>query len=356
MSNGQASAPTSGYQPEQLVTQVTAADGNVPQISLGDPELSEAVSKGLAQVEQLLQDELSRGEDFVIDKVLHLTEAGGKRFRPMFALIASQYGVRPGSDDVIQAATVVEMTHLATLYHDDVMDEADKRRGVDSANARWNNSVAILAGDILLANISRIMANLGVETVAHFAETFHDLVTGQMRETVGAGGGDEIEHYMAVIREKTGVLIASAGYLGALHSGAPDEIRDALYRYGYDIGMVFQIVDDIIDIFSDYTQSGKNPGTDLREGVFTLPVLYALAEQTSVGQQLRAKLTGPIGEDDALLTEVLALLEQSTGRERALADVHALLNNAEEQLALLPAGPATEALATLARMTVARVG
>lgn len=356
MSNGHAGLPTSGNEPEQLVTQVTSADGNAPQISLGDPALTDAVNTGLAQVEELLLAELSRGESFVTDKVLHLAQAGGKRFRPMFALIASQYGERPGCENVISAATVVEMTHLATLYHDDVMDEADKRRGVDSANARWNNSVAILAGDILLANVSRIMAQLGVETVAHFAETFHDLVTGQMRETVGAQGGDEIEHYMNVIREKTGVLIASAGFLGALHSGAPAAICTSMKNLGYHIGMVFQIVDDIIDIFSDYSQSGKNPGTDLREGVFTLPVLYALAEEGPVGDELRAKLTGPIGDDDALLAEILDLLGRSTGRERALADVHSLLSQAEAELAALPAGPATDALGTLARLTVSRVG
>lgn len=356
MSNGQAGVSTTGDQPAELITQVTAAEGKSPQISLGDSELEVAINQGLSEVEDYLYAELARGESFVTDKVLHLAQAGGKRFRPMFALMASQYGPKPGCMDVVKAATVVEMTHLATLYHDDVMDEADKRRGVDSANARWNNSVAILAGDILLANVSRIMAELGVETVAHFAETFHDLVTGQMRETVGPEGRNAVDHYMDVIREKTGVLIASAGYLGALHAGATPEVRDALRNFGYDIGMVFQIVDDIIDIFSDYSQSGKNPGTDLREGVFTLPVLYALEEEGTVGDQLRAKLTGPIGDDDALLDEILTLLGQSTGRQRALDDVHALLAKAEAELAKLPSGPATEALTTLARMTVARVG
>lgn len=356
MSNGQAGLPTTGEQPAELVTQVTAAEGNAPQFSLGDPVLTDSINEGLEQVEELLHAELSRGESFVTDKVLHLAQAGGKRFRPMFALIASQYGSKPGCAEVVSAATVVEMTHLATLYHDDVMDEADKRRGVDSANARWNNSVAILAGDILLANVSRIMAELGADTVSHFAETFHDLVTGQMRETVGPEGRDPIAHYMDVIKEKTGVLIASAGYLGALHSGAAPEVCDALRGFGYNIGMVFQIVDDIIDIFSDYSQSGKNPGTDLREGVFTLPVLYALAEDSPVGEELRAKLTGPIGDDDALLAEILDLLGRSTGRERALADVHSLLAGAESELAKLPAGPATDALTTLARLTVSRVG
>lgn len=325
------------------------------RVDLGNPALNEDISVGMTRVEELLQKELSVGEDFIVEKVKHLAKAGGKRFRPMFALLASQYGDRPVSEDVIKAAVVVEMTHLATLYHDDVMDEAAKRRGVESANARWSNSVAILAGDILLAHVSRLMADLGTDTVRHFSETFGDLVTGQMRETIGVGDNDPIEHYMAVIREKTGVLIASAGYLGALHSGATSAHIEALRAYGAAIGMVFQIVDDIIDIFSASEDSGKTPGTDLREGVFTLPVLYALREQTPVGEELRATLTGPL-TDDVTVARVLDLLAQSTGREQALADVHRYLNEAESQLELLPQDATTDALRNLARFTVQRVG
>ncbi|AIU31943.1 MULTISPECIES: polyprenyl synthetase family protein [Corynebacterium] len=325
------------------------------RVDLGNPALNEDISVGMTRVEELLQKELSVGEDFIVEKVKHLAKAGGKRFRPMFALLASQYGDRPVSEDVIKAAVVVEMTHLATLYHDDVMDEAAKRRGVESANARWSNSVAILAGDILLAHVSRLMADLGTDTVRHFSETFGDLVTGQMRETIGVGDNDPIEHYMAVIREKTGVLIASAGYLGALHSGATSAHIEALRAYGAAIGMVFQIVDDIIDIFSASEDSGKTPGTDLREGVFTLPVLYALREQTPVGEELRATLTGPL-TDDVTVARVLDLLAQSTGREQALADVHRYLNEAESQLELLPQNATTDALRNLARFTVQRVG
>lgn len=335
------------------------AEGSQPKaaakVDLGDASLNQAVAEGMQRVETLLMDELSKGESFVSEKVLHLTKAGGKRFRPMFALLASQYGTEPMNDRVIKAASIVEMTHLATLYHDDVMDEADKRRGVPSANARWNNSVAILAGDILLAHTSRIMSELGVGTVAHFAETFGELVTGQMRETIGAGDGDAVEHYMKVIREKTGVLIASAGYLGGLHSGATPERIEALRGYGYAIGMVFQIVDDFIDIFSDTAQSGKTPGTDLREGVFTLPVLYALQEDTPVGEELRSILTGPV-QDDATVAHVLDLLAQSQGRQKALDDVTAYLNEAEQHLEALPDCATTDALRNLARFTVARVG
>ncbi|AKE40509.1 polyprenyl synthetase [Corynebacterium kutscheri] len=324
-------------------------------VDLGDEPLNLAIAEGMQRVEELLLAELAVGEDFIVEKVLHLARAGGKRFRPMMALLASNYGSNPLNLNVIRAAVVVEMTHLATLYHDDVMDESDKRRGVESANSRWDNSVAILAGDILLAHVSRLMAVLGTDTVAHFSETFGTLVTGQMRETIGAQDGDPVAHYMKVIEEKTGVLIASAGYLGALHSGAKSEHIEALRGFGAAIGMVFQIVDDIIDIFSDTTESGKVPGTDLREGVFTLPVLYALREDTPVGAQLRELLTGPIHEDDSV-TRALDLLTQSTGREQALADVYRYLEIAESHLAQLPDNETTVALRNLARFTVQRVG
>lgn len=325
-------------------------------VDLGDADLNARIGDGLAAVEKLLLEELSKGEAFLVDKVLHLVRAGGKRFRPMMALLAAQYGPRADSADVIKAAAVVEITHLATLYHDDVMDEAELRRGVESANSRWDNSVAILAGDILLAHASRLMSELGRETVLHFAETFGELVTGQMRETVGPEGADPIEHYTKVIREKTGVLIASAGYLGALHAGASEEHTDALKRLGEIIGIVFQIVDDIIDIYSDPDESGKTPGTDLREGVFTLPVLHALAEDTEVGEELRGLLTGPLGDDDAAVERALELLGRSTGREKALADVHRYLAAAEEQVQRLPDNQVTRALGQLAHYTVRRVG
>ncbi|AKK07823.1 polyprenyl synthetase family protein [Corynebacterium testudinoris] len=324
-------------------------------VDLGDAELNQRISVGLGAVEELLDVELAKGEDFLVDKVMHLTKAGGKRFRPMMALLASEYGPHAGSENVVKAATVLELVHLATLYHDDVMDEADLRRGVPSANARWTNSVAILAGDILFAHASRLMSELDVATVAHFAQTFQDLVTGQMRETIGAEDGDPIEHYMKVIHEKTGVLIASAGHLGAVHGGASAEHVDALTRLGGAIGMIFQIVDDIIDIFSDPAESGKTPGTDLREGVFTLPVLYALAEDSPVGDQLRALLVGPLTTDEDVAL-ALELLEQSTGRARALAEVQRYLTEAETQIARLPEGRATEALKLLTAYTMRRVG
>lgn len=325
------------------------------KIDLGDDALNTRLNTGLEAVEDLLMAELSRGEKFLTDKVTHLAAAGGKRFRPMMALLCAEFGPNPRAQNVINGATVTEMVHLATLYHDDVMDEAERRRGVESANARWSNTVAILAGDILFAHASRLMSRMDLATVEHFADTFEELVTGQMRETVGAQGTNPVEHYLKVIDEKTGVLIASAAYLGARHSGASDEVVQRCARIGDAVGMVFQIVDDIIDIFSDPEQSGKTPGTDLREGVFTLPVLYALEEDSEAGEALRRLLTGPL-TDDADVTRALDLLGRTRGRERALETARGYLDIVERELDALPDIPAREALRTMTRLTVERVG
>lgn len=323
---------------------------------LGNPELNQALTEGLQRAESMLLNELAQGESFLTDKIRHLAEAGGKRFRVMFALLAARYGTNPTAEDVIRAAVVVELTHLATLYHDDVMDEADRRRGAESANARWNNSVAILAGDYLFAVASKLMAILGTETVAHFAEAFQELVTGQMRETVGASEGqDPIEHYMTVIQEKTGVLIASAGFLGALHAGAPREHVEALQLFGRNMGQVFQIVDDIIDVWSDPEESGKTPGTDLREGVFTLPMLYAMRQDDEIGARLREILVGPV-TDDALVDEALELIRKSEGREKSLEDVEHYRALAEAELAKLPDNDVTTALRQLMKFSLERLG
>ena len=329
------------------------AAGN--QLDFGDEALAARVTEGLDQVEQLMFEHLTSGREFLTDQVTHLAKAGGKRFRPIMAMLASEFGPQPQSLNVVRGATIVEMVHLATLYHDDVMDEAAKRRGVESANSRWTNTVAILAGDFLLAEASRIMSEIDTATVAHFADTFGELVTGQMRETLGPGDGDPIEHYLEVIREKTGVLIASASYLGALHSGADEMTVKTLTELGEAVGMVFQIVDDIIDIFSDSGQSGKTPGTDLREGVFTLPALYAMQDQGPAGEELRALLTGPL-VDDADVARAITLIGQTDGRERSLERVRHYLAIVDRCLDALPDIPANAAMRQISRYTVDRVG
>ena len=257
---------------------------------------------------------------------------------------------------MITAAAVVELIHLATLYHDDVMDSATMRRGAESANSRWDNTVAILTGDFLFAHASRLVADLGPDAVRIIAETFAELVTGQMRETRGPGPGeDPVQHYLAVIAEKTGSLIATSGRYGGMFSGCPPEQVEALRRFGATIGTAFQISDDIIDIASASDSSGKTPGTDLREGVHTLPMLYALQDTGPDADRLRVLLAQPL-TDDAEVDEALALLRAGTGLARArsvLADEAAA---ARAELDKLPACPATDALAALTTYVVDRTG
>ncbi len=324
-------------------------------VDLGDAEVAAAVRTGLEEVEQLLVSELSDGEDFLTEAALHLTRAGGKRFRPMFTLLTAQLGPKAQDPAVVTAATVVELIHLATLYHDDVMDEAPMRRGAQSANARWGNNVAILAGDYLFAHASRLVSTLGPDAVRIIAETFAALVTGQMRETVGAKQKqDPVEHYLKVIWEKTGSLIGTSGRFGAIFSGAAPDDVERLARLGDLIGTAFQISDDIIDISSDTELSGKTPGTDLREGVHTLPVLYALTEQGPGADRLRELLAQPV-ETDAAVAEAIALLGASQGMVAAKQKLAGYAELARTELAQLPQGPGNDALTRLVDFTIARV-
>ena len=234
--------------------------------------------------------------------------AGGKRFRPLFTLVAAGVGPHPDSEEVIVASAVVELIHLATLYHDDVMDEADLRRGAKSANARWDNSIAILTGDFLFAHASRLVADLGAEAVRIIANTFAELVTGQTRETVGPRqGADPIAHHLTVLDEKTAALIDTCARYAGMFSGASDrETRRCAGSVGPS-GSRFQISDDMIDITSN--ESGKTPGTDLREGIATLPVLYTLADPSS-DPRLAELVCAPI-QADADVAEAVGLLRES---------------------------------------------
>lgn len=325
----------------------TALEG----IELDDPALASRVFGGLSRVEELLETELVSEFNFVTEAASHLMHAGGKRFRPLFTLVAAGVGPDPESDDVITAAAVVELIHLATLYHDDVMDEADVRRGAKSANARWDNSIAILTGDFLFAHASRLVAGLGPDAVRIIADTFAELVTGQTRETVGpAPGTDPIRHHLTVLDEKTAALIDTCARYAGMFSGASADAIDALRRYGRAVGMAFQISDDIIDISS--LDSGKTPGTDLREGIATLPVLYSLTDP-STDPRLLTLVSGPIGSE-AAIAEAVSLLRASAGMARAKQTLDGYAQVALAELARLPASPAHDALASLARFVVAR--
>ncbi len=323
----------------------------MPGFDLVDPVLAARVSTGLALVEERLAAELASEFGFVTEASSHLISAGGKRFRPLFTMVAAGVGPHADSDEVITAAAVVELIHLATLYHDDVMDEAAIRRGTDSANARWDNSIAILAGDFLFARASRLVASLGPEAVRIIADTFAELVSGQIRETIGPQPGqDPIEHHLTVLGEKTASLIDTCARYGGMFSGATEDQTAALRRYGRALGVAFQISDDIIDIASD--DSGKTPGTDLREGVRTLPMLYTLADPAAEGE-LVSLLAGPI-HDDASVDRAVLLLRRSPGLARARATLDEYAATARAELGTLPPSVAVDALRTLADYVVAR--
>ncbi|WP_220276307.1 polyprenyl synthetase family protein [Nocardia farcinica] len=335
---------------------VSGSSTVVAGVELGDAELAATVRNGLEEVEKLLIAELSDGEDFLQDAALHLAKAGGKRFRPLFTILTGQLGPRPTDPALITAGTVVELVHLATLYHDDVMDEATMRRGAPSVNSRWGNNIAILAGDYLFAHASRLTSTLGPDAVRIIAETFAELVTGQMRETMGARESqDPVEHYLRVVWEKTGSLIAAAGRFGGTFSGADTAHIERLARLGDAVGTAFQISDDIIDISSASEQSGKTPGTDLREGVHTLPVLYALREEGAEADRLRTLLDHPLHSDDEV-AEALVLLGRSQGMVLAKEKLQSYADQAYAELAALPSGPANDALEQLVRYTIERVG
>ncbi len=328
----------------------------VAGVDFGDAQFAQHVRDEVARIEALISEELGRADSLMSEAVQHLFQAGGKRFRPLFTVLSAQLGPKPDAWEVAVAGSVIELVHLATLYHDDVMDEAQMRRGAPSANARWGNNIAILAGDYLFATASRLVSSLGPEAVRIISDTFALLVTGQMRETRGAVDQvDSVDHYLQVVYEKTACLIAASGRFGATFSGADDEQIERLARLGGIVGTAFQISDDIIDIDSDVDESGKVPGTDLREGVHTLPVLYALRETGPGAGRLRELLAGPV-EDDDDLAEALVLLRASQGIEKAKETLADYARQAERELAQLPDGPGRQALATLVNYTVTRDG
>ena len=297
----------------------------------------------LAEVEDLLRTEIKSEYELADITARHLVEAGGKRFRPLMVLLAAQFG-NPDAPGVIPSAVVVELTHLATLYHDDVMDEATVRRGTESANSRWGNTVAILSGDFLFARSSKILAELGPEAVRIQAQTFERLVIGQLRETTGPSAGeDPVTHHLDVLAGKTGSLIAAAGRYGALMSGVSPELTERIAQFGENIGIAFQLSDDLLDIKSD--TSGKTPGKDLREGIKTLPVLLALVDpQTS--PELRDLLNQPL-TDDVLHAKALAELRNHPAMDKAHDVLLDWVGKARAQLSDFPEGEAKTALYAL---------
>jgi heptaprenyl diphosphate synthase len=323
-------------------------------VEFADEALTAEVGEDLAVVEAALRDTSFGGDEMFAEVSRHMMAAGGKRFRAMLVLLAARFG---DSRDkrIVPAAVAIELTHLATLFHDDVMDEAIMRRGNPSANSLFGNSVAILAGDYLFARASRILADLGPQAIRIQAETFSRLVDGQLAETVGLRPGqDPLDHYMHVITEKTGSLIATAGRFGAMFSGAPDEVADLIADACLRIGIAWQLSDDVLDVSSTSLQSGKEPGTDLRQGVRTLPVLYALRLSDPSSARLRSLLESADLTDPALHAEALSLLRESPALAEARETVRSWIADARSLVTQLPNVPARAAFESLCDFVITR--
>jgi heptaprenyl diphosphate synthase len=318
-----------------------------------DPALEADLATGMQGVEHLLREHIKGDYPLVEETSRHLVAAGGKRLRPLLTLISSHFG-DPTRKEVIPAAVVCELTHLATLYHDDVMDEAPLRRGVESANNRWGNTIAILTGDYLFSKASDLLADLGPEAVRLQARTFERLVIGQIMETQGPQNGeDPLAHYLRVVGDKTGSLIATSARFGALLSGANRETVETLTKFGEQIGIAFQLADDVIDIASESSQSGKTPGTDLREGVPTLVTLNVMASNKPEDAELKRLLSAPI-HDEVVVQQVLRALRTHEGLQQARQQLGNVAKDARTALGPLPLNSATSALFSLCDAVVDR--
>jgi heptaprenyl diphosphate synthase len=318
-----------------------------------DAELEARLRARMDEVEEALAGHIRSEATFVTEAARHLMNAGGRRFRPLLVLLAAETGDAT-RDGVLSAACIVELTHLASLYHDDVMDEADLRRGAASANARWDNHVAILTGDFLFSKSSELTADLGADAVRIQAQTFTRLVEGQILETLGpTGDEDPLEHYLRVVAGKTGSLIATSARYGARFSGAPRDIEEALTEYGEKVGVAFQLSDDILDVAAETATSGKTPGTDLREGVPTLPVLIAKRSTDPADARLLELLEADLTDDD-LHAEALTLLRLHPAMAEARAYAVALAGEAKALLKVLPEGPVRTALEGFADVVATR--
>ncbi len=325
------------------------------------------VSGTLDAVEDKLHAQVRSSHAFVDEVARYLISAGGKRFRPLLVALTGYLGAPAAGGDgqppaLVDAGVIVELVHLATLYHDDVIDEAAARRGAASANARWDNTVAILTGDYLFACASALSADLGVEVTRIMSSTLAALCEGQIREVQGSMSTQlpdvptvdpTLEHYLDVVSGKTASLIATSCRYGALLSGVDADGVEAVARYGWNVGMAFQLSDDILDIASDHEDSGKTPGTDLKEGVRTLPVLYALEDDPD--GELTALLDGGVPDDDQV-ARALELLRASDVLDRSRDAAGAYVRDAVAELERFGDRPIVTALTRLAEYALDRTG
>ncbi|MGN7799729.1 polyprenyl synthetase family protein [Leifsonia sp. 22587] len=328
-----------------------------------DRELANAVDDGLAHVEDGLLREMRFADGLADVTARYLLEAGGKRVRPMLTLLAAQLG--DGTNpDVLQAAEAVEITHLASLYHDDVMDDSQMRRGVPSAQFVWGNSVAVLTGDLLFARASKLVSALGERAIQLQADTFERLCLGQLHETIGPQEGeDPVEHYIGVLKDKTGSLIAVAAQMGVVFSNAPTSYEEPVVTFGEKIGVAFQLIDDVIDLSGQgVAETGKTPGNDLRAGVATLPVLrlreraVSDPEAAALLERLERDVMGSAedGEVTSEAMDAIAALREHDVTRQTLEEAHRWAREAVEALEPLPDGPVKKALVRFADTIVER--
>ena len=318
-----------------------------------DKALLKKIQSGLEQVEVQLLEAVTHTDPVANVTSRHLLEAGGKRLRPVLVLLGAALG-DDSKDEVTKAAVVVELTHLATLYHDDVMDRAPMRRGVPTAHEVWGNSVAILTGDLLFARASQIVSRLGGKALSLQADTFERLCLGQLHETMGPQDGeDPIAHYIQVLADKTGSLIAASAELGVVYGDGPDEYREPMRIYGEKVGVAFQLIDDVIDIVSD--ESGKTPGTDLRAGIPTMPTLLLRAHAaTDPKARELVEIIDAGLEDDAQLALAVSKLREHPALEEAYQLAKTWATDAVAALAPLPDSPVKDALRVFAEAVVDR--
>lgn len=322
--------------------------------ALKDTALIKDLETRMAEVEKRLVIATSHTEPLINEMSSHLSAAGGKRMRPVLVLLTSHLG-DPKRDDVLDAAVVMEVTHLATLYHDDVMDQANARRGVETAHLVWGNNVAILTGDLLFARASNIVAGLGEESLKLQAKVFEQLVLGQLHETIGPKENqDPLEHYLGVLRDKTGSLIALSARLGAMLAGADGSYQQPLQEFGDHIGIAFQLADDLIDIQGKAEESGKISGTDLLAGVPTLPVLLLGQFEDAESKSLLAEINAGVTSEN--LPEILRLLRSHPVMELAQQQTNAWAEKAIAAIDPLPEGSVKSALVAFARAVVERKG
>ncbi|MGH8988873.1 MAG: polyprenyl synthetase family protein [Acidimicrobiales bacterium] len=286
------------------------------------------VDEDLERLEPLLAESVTTGDRFLDDVTTHLIAAGGKRLRPALALVAATRGERHGSQEDLLGGVAVELVHLASLYHDDVIDEASVRRSVESVNSRYGNLVAIVAGDYLLSRSATIAASLGTEIAGLLATTLGQLCQGQLVEVRSCfSTGRSEEDYFAAIAGKTAALMSTSCRIGALTSGAQRDEVEAFTRFGRALGMVFQLRDDVLDVIGSDGELGKPPGQDLAEGVYTLPVLIALRDPDA-GPELQTLLGQPLGHPErekarSIVSESRAIDKTVSIARRHVADARA---------------------------------